>query len=81
MGQLNVAEMNPVTVVANSVRAVAHDLSVYVCNACKSECNFCGCWTFGFQTFETHSDSSSDSSSDNLSSSDANYTLCGPMWE
>ena len=36
MGQLNVAEMNPVTVVANSVKAVAHDLSVYVCNACKS---------------------------------------------
>ena len=40
MGQLNVAEINPVTVVTNSVKAVAHDLSVYVCNACKSECNF-----------------------------------------
>ena len=38
MGQLNVAETNPVTVVANSVKAVAHDVSVYVCNACKSEC-------------------------------------------
>ena len=76
MGQLNVAEINPVTAVANAVEAVARDLSVYVCNACKSECNFCGCWTFGFQTFETHSDSSSSSSS-----SDANSTLCGPMWE
>ena len=64
MGQLNVAEMNPVTVVANSAKAVAHDLSVYVCNACRSECNFRGCWTFGFQTFETRdSDSSSDNSS------------------
>ena len=76
MGQLNVAEMNPVTVVANGIKSVCHDLSVYVCNACKSECNFCGCWTFGFQTFETHD---SDCSSDNSSSSDA--TLCGPLWE
>ena len=40
MGQLNVAEMNPVTVVANGIKSVCHDLSVYVCNACKSECNF-----------------------------------------
>ena len=79
MGQLNVAEMNPVTAVANNVKAVAHDQSVYVCNACKSECNFCGCWTFGFQTFETHdSDSLSNSSS---SSDDENSTLCGPMWD
>ena len=76
MGQLIVAEMNPVTVVAKSVKAVAHDLSVYVCNACKSECNFCGCWTFGFQTFETHDSDSSSSSSDGEKS-----TLCGPMWE
>ena len=75
MGQLNVAEMNPVTVVANSVKAVAHYLSVYVCNAYKSECNFCGCWTFGFQTFETH-DSDHSSSSD-----DENSTLCGPLWD
>ena len=74
MGQLNVAEMNPVTVVANGVKAVAHDLSVYVCNARKSECNCRGCWTFGFLTFETHESGSSGSS-------DANYTLCGPMWE
>ena len=42
MGQLNVAEMNPVTAVANSVKAVAHNLSVYVCKTCKCECNFCG---------------------------------------
>ena len=75
MGQLNVAEMNPVTAVANNGKAVAHDLSVYVCNACKSECNFCGCWAFGFQTFEAHG---SDSSS---SSDDANFSLCGPSWE
>ena len=79
MGQLKVAEMNPVTVVANSVKAVAHDLSVYVCNACKSECNFCGCWTFGFQTFETRG--SDNSSSNDDASRDSPYTLCGPMWE
>ena len=79
MGQLNVAEINPVTAVANSVKAVGHDLSVYVCNVCKSECNFCGCWTFGFQANETQrSATDSDSSSSN---DDANFTLCGPRWE
>ena len=63
MGNLNIAEINPATAVANSIKAVCHDCSVFVCNACKSECNFCGCWKFGFQTFETHEDDSSDSSS------------------
>ena len=62
MGNLSVAEINPVTAVTNGVKAIAHDCSVFVCNACKSECNFCGCWKFGFQTFETHDDGSSDSS-------------------
>ena len=77
MGQV-ASEINPVAVVTNGIKSVCHDLSVYVCNACKSECNFCGCWTFGFQTFETH-DSSSDSSSS--SGRDSPSTLCGPMWE
>ena len=35
--------------------------NVFVCNSCKSKCNFCGCWKLGFQTFETH-ESASDSS-------------------
>ena len=39
---------------------ISHDLSVYVFNACKSSCDCCGCWTFGFQTFETHDDHSDD---------------------
>ena len=73
MGQV-ASEINPVAVVTNGIKSVAHDLLVYVCNACKSECNCCGCWTFGFQTFETHD-------SDNSSSDDENSTLCGPMWE
>ena len=79
MGQV-ASEINPVAVVANGIKSVCHDLSVYVCNACKSECNFCGCWTFGFQTFETHSDSSGDSSSSDANC-DPHSTLCGPMWE
>ena len=53
MGQV-ASEINPVAAVANGVKAICHDCSVFVCNACKSECNFCGCWVFGFQTFETH---------------------------
>ena len=61
MGQV-ASEINPVAVVANGIKSVAHDMSVYVCNACKSECNFCGSWVFGFQTFEQHEDDSSDSS-------------------
>ena len=54
------SDINPIAVVANGVKSVGHDLSVYVRNACKSECNFRGCWIFGFQTYETHeSDSES----------------------
>ena len=60
MGQV-ASETKPIAVVTNGVKAVFHDCSVFVCNACKSECNFCGCWAFGFQTFETH-ESDSDSS-------------------
>ena len=64
MGQLNVAELNPMAAALNGVKAICHDCSVFVCNACKSECNCCGCLVFGFQTFETHeSDSSSSSDS------------------
>ena len=62
MGQISVAVINPVAVVANAAKSAVHDMSVYVCNACKSEFNCCGCWQFGFQTFETHEDSSESSS-------------------
>ena len=73
MGQLNFAEINPMLVVANADKSAVHDMSLYVCNACKSECNCCGCLVFGFQTFETHESDSSESSS----SSDAiNNALC-----
>ena len=58
MGQVNDAEINPMLVLANAVKSAVHDMSVYVCNACKSECNVCNCWVFVFQTFETHEDSS-----------------------
>ena len=60
MGQI-ASEINQIAAVANGVKAVCHDCSVFVCNACNGECNFCGCWVFGFQTFETH-ESDSDSS-------------------
>ena len=60
MGQV-ASDTIPVAAVTNGVKAICHDCSVFVCNACKSECNFCGCWVFGFQTFETH-ESDSDSS-------------------
>ena len=60
MGQV-ASDIYPIAAVANGAKAVCHDCSVFVCNACKSECNFCGCWVFGFQTFETH-ESDSDSS-------------------
>ena len=50
------ADINPMSV----AKDISHDLSVYVFNACKSSCDCCGCWRFGFQTFETHDDASSD---------------------
>ena len=76
MGQLNVAEINPVTAVANGVKAVCHDCSVFVCNACNSECNGCGCWQFGVQTFEPHEDSS-ESSSDSSHCCGECRLICG----
>ena len=54
MGSLvaKVADLNPLSV----VKSISHDFSVYVLNSCKSNCDCCGCWTFGFQTYETHDD-------------------------
>ena len=49
MGQLNVAEINPVTAVANGIKAVAHDCNVFVCAACKSECMFAGAGNLVFR--------------------------------
>ena len=60
MGQV-ASEINPIAAVANGVKAVCHDCNMFVCNACKSERNFCGCWVFGFQTCETHESDSDDS--------------------
>ena len=64
MGQLNFAEINPMVAVVNGVKTICHDCSVFVCNACKSDCNCCGCLVFSFQTFETHESDSSSNSSD-----------------
>ena len=47
------SDINPLSV----AKDISHDLSVYVFNACRSSCDSCGCWRFGFQTFETHDDS------------------------
>ena len=64
MGQLNVAELNPIVAVADGVKAIFHDCRMFVCNACSLRSNCCGgCWPFTIITTETHeSDSSSDSS-------------------
>lgn len=56
------SEMNPLSV----AKDMSHDLSVYVLNSCKSQCDCCGCWRFGFQTFETHDDSDNDNNSINI---------------
>ena len=57
-----VSDMNPLSV----AKQMSHDVSVYVLNACKSQCDCCGCWRFGFQTFETHDDKSDDATSINI---------------
>ena len=66
MGQLNVAEINPMAAMVNGVKAICHDCSVFVCNACKSACKCCGCIVLGFQTFETHEDSSETSAENDV---------------
>ena len=55
MGQV-ASDLKSVMAVVNGAEAVFHDCSVFVHIACKSKCNFCGCWKFGFQPFETHED-------------------------
>ena len=57
-----ITDLNPLSV----AKSVSHDFSVYVLNACKSSCDCCGCWKFGFQTFETHDDKSDDGASLNI---------------
>ena len=47
-----VEDLNPLSVIKSTV----HDISAFVCNSCRSDCDCCGCWKFGFQTFETHDD-------------------------
>ena len=54
MGALAIlSEINPLTALANTVKAVAHDCSVYVCNAASLDSDCCSCWRFNVQTFET----------------------------
>ena len=54
MGQLvSLAEINPLAAISNTIRAVAHDCSVYVCNAASLDSDCCSCWRFKVQTFET----------------------------
>ena len=55
-------DLNPMSI----IKSVSHDVSVFICNSCKSQCNFCGCWTFAVQTFETHDDKSDDGASLNI---------------
>ena len=50
------SEINPLSVVKSSI----HDLSVFVLNSCKSDCDCCGCLRFNVQTFPT-----TDMNSDN----------------
>ena len=57
MGQLaSLAEINPLTAISNTIRAVMHDCSVYVCNAATLDSDCCSCWRLKVQTFETHPD-------------------------
>ena len=57
-----VEDMNPLNVIKSGV----HDLSVYVCNSCRSECDCCGCLHWYIQTNETHDDNSDDGASFNI---------------
>ena len=57
MGQLaSLADFNPLTAITNTIKAVTHDCSAYVCNAAKLDSDCCSCWRFKVQTFETHPD-------------------------
>ena len=57
-----VEDFNPLSI----FKSATHDISVYVLNSCRNLCDFCGCWRFGFQTFETHDDKSEDGASINI---------------
>ena len=54
MGQVatSLSDLNPLSV----VKSISHDISVFVLNSCRSKCDCCGCWKFGFATNETHDD-------------------------
>ena len=54
--------LNPLSVVKSGV----HDLSVFVLNSCRSECDCCGCLHWYIQTNETHEDDGSGSSSSSV---------------
>ena len=55
MGQLaSLDDFNSLTAITNTIKAVTHDCSAYVCNAAKLDSDCCSCWRFKVQTFETH---------------------------
>ena len=54
MGQLaSLAELNPLTAIANTLKSISHDCNKYVCNAAVLDSDCCSCWRFKVQTFET----------------------------
>ena len=53
--------LNPLSVIKSGV----HDLSVFVLNSCRSECNCCGCLHWYIQTNET-GDTSDDGANINI---------------
>ena len=55
-------DMNPLSVIKSGV----HDLSAFVLNSCRSECDCCGCLHWIIQTNETHDDTSDDGASVNI---------------
>ena len=46
-------DLNPLSAISSTIKAVAHDCSMYVCNAAQIDSNCCQCWRFKVQTFET----------------------------
>ena len=72
---------SPVASLADAVANSCKYFSVYVLNDCRSSCNCCGCWKFGFETHRVDAHSSSEDSHEDSHGDDMHSTLCGPMWE
>ena len=59
-------EIHPLTAISNTIKAVAHDCSVYVCNAAQMDSDCCQRWKFRVQTFETGEPEKSEQHSINV---------------